>query len=278
MKARGYSQTVETARNYYNSSDADGFYAAIWGGEDIHIGLYASSRDTIETAGRRTVERMAQLAAPTASDRVLDLGAGYGGAARLLASVFGCQVDCVNLSEVQNERNRRLNREAMLDGLINVIDANFEEIPLPDRRYSLVWSQDALLHSAARDRALAEAARLLRPGGRFIFTDPMQSDSCPPDALGPVLARLQLSSMASPGYYCDAGQRAGFTNFRFEDHSPQLVNHYRAVRDELRRRFGALSAEIDPKYLSSMEDGLGHWIEAGRRGHLAWGFVQMDRL
>ena len=35
-----YSTTVDTARDYYNSSDADRFYATIWGGEDIHIGLY----------------------------------------------------------------------------------------------------------------------------------------------------------------------------------------------------------------------------------------------
>ena len=30
------------ARDYYNSSDADHFYAQVWGGEDIHVGMYAS--------------------------------------------------------------------------------------------------------------------------------------------------------------------------------------------------------------------------------------------
>ena len=29
---------TDTARAYYDSEDADNFYAAIWGGEDIHIG------------------------------------------------------------------------------------------------------------------------------------------------------------------------------------------------------------------------------------------------
>lgn len=35
-----YSEVVETARDYYNSPDADNFYFHIWGGEDIHVGLY----------------------------------------------------------------------------------------------------------------------------------------------------------------------------------------------------------------------------------------------
>ena len=36
-----YSDAATTAASYYDSTDADHFYADIWGGEDIHIGLYA---------------------------------------------------------------------------------------------------------------------------------------------------------------------------------------------------------------------------------------------
>ncbi len=50
---------MDTAREYYNSTDADRFYATIWGGEDIHIGLYESENDSIVDASRRTVEKMA---------------------------------------------------------------------------------------------------------------------------------------------------------------------------------------------------------------------------
>ena len=39
------SDVAQTARGYYNSDDADGFYSTIWGGEDIHIGLYESKED-----------------------------------------------------------------------------------------------------------------------------------------------------------------------------------------------------------------------------------------
>src|SRR5690606_3437208 len=126
------------AREYYNSSEADRFYAAIWGGEDIHIGLYKSGEEPIADASRRTVEEMMDQIKDdvTAESRVLDLGAGYGGAARQLARRFGCEVVCLNLSEVQNKRNRRLSREQGLSRLIDVVDGDFENVPYPEDRKS----------------------------------------------------------------------------------------------------------------------------------------------
>jgi len=100
-----YSEVVETARHYYNSDDADNFYFHVWGGEDIHIGLYEGPQDTIAEASRRTVERIVRLACNLgSSSRVLDVGAGYGGAARYLAGRYGCRVVALNLSE----KERRL--------------------------------------------------------------------------------------------------------------------------------------------------------------------------
>ncbi|MDH5409605.1 MAG: SAM-dependent methyltransferase, partial [Gammaproteobacteria bacterium] len=54
-----YSEAVATARDYYNSEDADNFYNIIWGGEDIHIGLYESTNESIVEASHRTVRHMA---------------------------------------------------------------------------------------------------------------------------------------------------------------------------------------------------------------------------
>ena len=70
------SATVKTARNYYNSPDADNFYVLIWGGEDIHVGLYADPEEAISAASRRTVEHLAvQLEPISGQTRVLDLDA-----------------------------------------------------------------------------------------------------------------------------------------------------------------------------------------------------------
>ena len=88
-----YDSVTETARTYYNSQDADAFYRHVWGGEDIHIGLYSSAEEPIGIASRRTVDHMLdRLGSIEASAKVLDIGSGYGGAARRIVERFGCQV------------------------------------------------------------------------------------------------------------------------------------------------------------------------------------------
>jgi len=161
------------AESYYDSEDADNFYALIWGGEDIHIGLYEDPPGDIREASRRTVQYMAGLVDPLdAGSRVLDIGAGYGGAARYLARTTGAHVTCLNLSEVENERNRRQTQEQGLSDRVRVVHGSFESIPEPDGSFDLVWSQDAILHSGDRTKVLDEVARVLRPAAADLRPDP----------------------------------------------------------------------------------------------------------
>jgi sarcosine/dimethylglycine N-methyltransferase len=263
---------VDIARDYYNSEDADRFYSAIWGGEDIHIGIYESDREPIRTASRRTVERMAS-ALPELGERthVLDMGSGYCGAARYLAKTFRARVTAINLSEVENHRARELNHQLGLDGLIEVHDGSFEDLPYDRHAFDVIWSQDAILHSERRKRVIEEASRVLQPGGHFVFTDPMQSDRCADGVLQPILDRIHLSSLGSPGFYRDVAQEAGFEVVRFDDMTAQLAHHYRRVLEETDARGAELEGEVSGDYIERMKVGLQHWIDGGRAGDLSWG-------
>ncbi|MCB1148170.1 MAG: SAM-dependent methyltransferase, partial [Leptospiraceae bacterium] len=64
---------VAITREYYNSSDADEFYFRIWGGEDIHVGIYLTENEPIATASRRSVETMTKQLNISAASQVLDL-------------------------------------------------------------------------------------------------------------------------------------------------------------------------------------------------------------
>jgi SAM-dependent methyltransferase len=266
-------QTTAVTRDYYNSSDADNFYATIWGGEDIHVGLYREPGETIFAASRRTVETMATLLpALKAEHTVLDLGSGYGGSARYLAQRFGCHVTCLNLSEIQNQTNRTLTARAGLADRIKVIDGSFEDLSFAaPASYDFVWSQDAILHSGQRELVLHEVNRVLKPGGYFIFTDPMQSDDCPVELLAPVLERIHLASLGSPGFYRAAARKLGWSEVGWHDFLPDLVQHYTRVREEICRRETELLQVCRPDYLTRMKAGLQHWIEAGTAGRLQWG-------
>jgi len=265
-------EVTQVARNYYNSSDADRFYAEVWGGEDIHIGMYQSQVEDIKVASRRTVDHLAdRLSGITEASTVLDLGSGYGGAARRLVERFGCKVICVNLAEAENERCRLLNQQAGFSDRITVLDGTFEQLPLDDRSVDAAWSQDAILHAGNRARVLNQVDRVLKPGGQFVFTDPMQSDDCPDGVLQPILARIHLTDLGSPGFYRNVANDLGWQDRGFEDHTEQLVNHYSRVLAVTRERAEHLKQVISAEYIERMQAGLLHWIEGGKCGHLAWG-------
>ena len=275
---QNYTGAVATAREYYNSDDADTFYHRVWGGEDIHVGLYESDDEPIFDASRRTVAHMGDLLGELSPDtHILDMGAGYGGSARYLASAFGCRVVALNLSEVENERNREKTRAHHLDKLIEVVDGSFESVPYPDASFDVVWSQDAILHSGNRRQVIKEVARLLKPGGVFIFTDPMQTDDCPEGVLEPILARIHLDTLGSPSFYREACAAEGLEEIGFEEHAEQLPRHYGRVLRETEAKEDSLKGEISEEYIERMKKGLGHWIEGGRNGHLTWGIFRFRK-
>jgi glycine/sarcosine/dimethylglycine N-methyltransferase len=271
-----YSPAVHTARDYYNSTDADRFYSVIWGGEDIHVGMYNDPDEDIAQASRRTVEQMAGLVTITPSTHVVDIGAGFGGSARYLARTYGCHVTCLNLSEVENERNRRLNEEQGLTHLIDVVDGSFEDLPFQDKAYDVVWSQDAFLHSGDRVRVLEEAVRVMKPGGRAVFTDPMAANGAPKDALVPILERLSLDTMANPDFYRRELYRLGMNAVTFHEASAQLPRHYQRVLDETQRRSRELADQVSEAYLVRMKTGLKNWVEGGNAGNLTWGIFTAE--
>ncbi|ANK79484.1 MAG: SAM-dependent methyltransferase [Rhizobiales bacterium NRL2] len=273
-----YDKTTAVAEDYYDSSDADEFYFNVWGGEDIHVGIYDNSPD-IREASRITVETMAETVGEIRPEtRIIDLGAGYGGAARYLARTFDCSVTCVNISRVQNIRNERLTAAQDLDDRVSVVHGAFESVPEPDASFDVVWSQDAFLHSGEREKVLAEAFRLLRPGGSLVFTDPMQADEVDdPEALRPVYERIHLESLGSFAFYREAAKKAGFEEVQMRDFTPQIANHYGRVAEVLTQNYDRMQKKSSKEYLDRMLVGLDNWVKAGDAGLLAWGVLHFRK-
>ena len=277
--SKDYSAVVRTAQEYYDSNDADNFYYHVWGGEDIHIGIYEKPDEDIARASQRTVDAMASRYQTSldVNTHIIDIGAGYGGSARWLAKKFGCLVTCLNLSKAQNARNRSMSAEQKLDDRIVVVDGSFEDIPTTGEFFDLAWSQDAILHSGHRERVLEEVDRVLKPGGEFIFTDPMQADNCPDGVLQPVLDRIHLDSLGSFAFYRQQADRLGWEELGVFDLTPQLITHYTRVKEELTRQRNRLAGKVSDKYMFNMLEGLGHWIDAGEKGYLSWGLLHFRK-
>lgn len=270
-----YRKAAKTAEDYYDSPDADAFYATVWGGEDIHVGLYEHEGEDIKQASARTVREMAaRLPELKPGTRVLDIGAGYGGAARYLAREHGVHVTCLNLSDKENERNRALSAKQGLADRVEIVHGSFEDIPFPDASFDIVWSQDAILHSGARERVIGEVARVLNPGGHFIFTDPMQADDADDAAaLKPIYERIHLPDLGSIGFYRETARKTGLEEVEIVELTPQLRNHYNRVREVLKSERDRLKDKISEDYIDRMIAGLKHWVDGADAGQLAWAIM-----
>jgi ubiquinone/menaquinone biosynthesis C-methylase UbiE len=121
--------------------------------------------------GLAAVDALARLAAIGARTPVLDLCAGLGGPARFLASRRGCHVVAVELNAGRATGAARLTRLVRLQTQVRVVRGDATALPFPAARFEACVSQEALLHIDDKAAVLAEAHRVLVPGGRLAFTD-----------------------------------------------------------------------------------------------------------
>ena len=114
---------------------------------------------------------MLELAQIRAGDRVLDIGAGLAGSARLLASATGCRVDCIEMSPDYCAGAELLNRLTGLEDLIKVHQGSALDLSFPDDSFDVVWMQNVGMNIGDKQKLYSEIARVLIPGGRYAFQE-----------------------------------------------------------------------------------------------------------
>ncbi len=121
----------------------------------------------------RLATRVLELAAIESGDRVVDLGAGTG-LLTLAAARTALEVIAVDYSQPMLDRLAAHAAAADLGG-IGYLRADLREVPIADGVADVVVSSYAFHHidDAGKALALAEARRILRPGGRLVILDMM---------------------------------------------------------------------------------------------------------
>ncbi len=113
-------------------------------------------------------------------EMVLDLGCGAGIDTLLAALAVGPKGRAVGL-DMTPEMVKRARENAVLMGLENaqIQQGLMEENPLPDASVDVVISNGVLNLSTRQSRVLAEAFRVVRPGGRVSITDLVLAEALP---------------------------------------------------------------------------------------------------
>jgi len=116
-------------------------------------------------------DALAERAGIGKGTRVADFCAGLGGPSRYFAHRYGADVTGIELTPARVKGAEELTRRVGLQDKVRVIEGNVMQVPLEAGSIDVVVSQEALLHVPDKQRALAEAYRILKPGGRIVFTD-----------------------------------------------------------------------------------------------------------
>ncbi|MEM9159295.1 MAG: metalloregulator ArsR/SmtB family transcription factor [Verrucomicrobiota bacterium] len=101
--------------------------------------------------------------------KVADLGAGEGLISQLLAKRAE-RVYCIDSSPKMVEVGTELAQTNALENLEYIL-GDIEKVPLPDQSVHLALLSQALHHADRPERAIAEAARILKPNGRIVILD-----------------------------------------------------------------------------------------------------------
>ena len=173
------------------------------------------------------------LADLTPGETVLDLGSGGGIDVLLSARRVGPDGKAYGLD--MTEQMLALARENQRrSGLTNVefLKGEIERIPLPDDSVDVIISNCVINLSADKDRVLAEAFRVLKPGGRFAVSDIVVRGEVPPDVRSSV--ELWMGCVAGAleeQEYRDRLARAGFAAIDLEPTRVYTADDARAFLD-----------------------------------------------
>ena len=172
--------TLQSVRQYYEqntrlfsffggSNKAKSIHRAIWfpGVQDLKQALTASNRLILNEIQDLILKD------PISQLHLIDLGCGIGGTLFYLinhiplpAMAAGLTISPAQARLARNQALKETNRHT-----IGFAVADYQTVPLQEKTCDLVFSIEAFAHATCPACYLAEAARLLRPGGRLVLID-----------------------------------------------------------------------------------------------------------
>ncbi len=184
---------------------------------------------------------------------VLDLGSGGGIDVLLSARRVGPTGKAYGLDMTdemlglarENQRKAGVENAEFLKGAI-------ENVPLPDNSVDVVISNCVINLSSDKDRVLAEAFRVLKPGGRFAVSDVVVRGEVP----APVRKSVELwigciAGALEEREYCEKLARAGFSSIEVEPTRIYRVEEAREFLAHSGLDVNAIAPHVDGKFMSA---------------------------
>jgi len=184
---------------------------------------------------------------------VLDLGSGGGIDVLLSAKRVGPSGKAYGL-DMTDEMLALANANKQKSGLENVefLRGEIEHIPLPDNSVDVIISNCVINLSADKDRVLAEAFRVLKPGGRLAVSDVVTRGAVRTEIRNSVLLWVGcVAGALEENQYQNKLSNAGFAQIEIEPTRVYQVEDARQFLSAEGIDIDAIAAEVEGKFMSA---------------------------
>lgn len=161
---------------------------------DVRIETYGEDfgqTSWVTTEESHEIPRLLEL---TPTSRVLEIGCGSGRYALYLAEKIGCRVVGVDTNQegIRNANELARTNNLTAKASFEAADAS-QRLSFSDQAFDAVYANDVLCHIPGRLSLLRELFRVLKPGGRMLFSDAL--------VVGGLISNEEVARRSSIGYY-----------------------------------------------------------------------------
>ncbi|MGH8649686.1 MAG: class I SAM-dependent methyltransferase, partial [Burkholderiales bacterium] len=179
--------------------------------------------DQFHTRGLAATRELISIAGVKPGWRVLDVGSGLGGPARVLASEKNCHVTGVDITKEFCKVATLLSKLTALDQVTEFRHGDATALPFKKDQFDLVMTMQIQMNIEDKQRFYGEIFRVLKPGGRFVFQDIMSGPGGDIYLPVPWATRRESSFLIAIDTLRDTLQQVGFQIETLEDTSEEAL-------------------------------------------------------
>jgi len=161
---------------------------------EIRIEAYGADHGQTSWTSPEEFTEIARFLELTENSSALEIGCGTGGCALHFAECLGCRVTGLDVNAEGIKSANALALSRSLQSRVTFLLHNAAtQLPFADATFDAVYSNDAMCHIPDRFGVFREFLRVLKPGGRFVFSDAL--------VITGLISEEELAMRSSIGFY-----------------------------------------------------------------------------